>query len=240
MTHSCSRAPLSLNLMGKLPLPGLAKTRLIPELGAQGAAAAQARLWTHVAGVTRTWCAARPGRLYRLWCTPDTTHPLCCTLAASDQLRQQPPGDLGQRMALIAAAAASEASCLFLIGSDAASLTAADLDAAEQALTTLPAVLGPTEDGGYLLLGLQRPDPSLFQNVTWGTATVAAATRERFRALGWSWHELPLRWDVDTPADWQRFIDLNGVQGAGSLAGPGRSPGGVWGEAPVGFGAKPQ
>ncbi|MBF0175523.1 MAG: TIGR04282 family arsenosugar biosynthesis glycosyltransferase [Magnetococcales bacterium] len=199
-------AYISLNLMAKVPQPGLVKTRLMPMLGAEGAAHAHARLLAHVVAKARAWCAAGPDRLFRLWCTPNTTHPACANLAQVGQLRLQPSGDLGERMAAITRAALAESPAMLLIGGDAVSLTLTDLDAAAQALTTHPAVLGPTEDGGYLLLGLRQTDPSLFRGMAWSTPTVALATRERFGVLGWSWHELPLRWDVDTPADWQRFV----------------------------------
>ncbi|MBF0137959.1 MAG: TIGR04282 family arsenosugar biosynthesis glycosyltransferase [Magnetococcales bacterium] len=199
-------AQISLHLMGKVPVAGLVKTRLIPELGAAGAARAQVRLLRQVATMARLWCQARPGRLFRLWFTPDTGHPLCAALAEPDELRVQPPGDLGQRMAAIVDVALAETDLMLLIGSDAVSLTPVDLDAAEQALALVPAVLGPTEDGGYLLLGLRQAAPSLFQGMIWSTPGVAMATRARLAALGWSWYELSRQWDVDTPADWYRFL----------------------------------
>lgn len=66
-------------------------------------------------------------------------------------------------------------------------------------------MLVPTEDGGYCLLGLRRYAPILFNDIPWGTELVLEQTRARLRELGWSWHELPERWDVDRPEDVERL-----------------------------------
>jgi glycosyltransferase A (GT-A) superfamily protein (DUF2064 family) len=80
-------------------------------------------------------------------------------------------------------------------------------------------VLGPVEDGGYWLIGVSRGAAgfrggedaraahvgALFRAVPWSTPGVLHETRERLRALGWRWHELPVRWDVDRPEDLERL-----------------------------------
>src|SRR5262249_50291802 len=58
-------------------------------------------------------------------------------------------------------------------------------------------VLGPAEDGGYYLIGIKAPHLHLFQDIAWGTAEVAAATRLRARALGLPVVELDTWYDVD-------------------------------------------
>ena len=70
------------------------------------------------------------------------------------------------------------------------------------------AVLIPAEDGGYVLIGLRRYLPTVFEGITWSTPQVLAQTRERLRAAGASWTELAPLWDVDEPADWQRLQKL--------------------------------
>ena len=87
----------------------------------------------------------------------------------------QSPGDLGER--LIAAAAG-------LAGRDA--------------------VLGPAVDGGYYLLGIKAVERTLFEGVSWSTATVADETRARMRRLDWTWMELAEQEDVDDVAAWDR------------------------------------
>jgi glycosyltransferase A (GT-A) superfamily protein (DUF2064 family) len=69
----------------------------------------------------------------------------------------------------------------------------------------MDAVIGPAEDGGYVLIGLRRYAPELFKGVSWGTDLVLKETRERLRVLGWQWHELKERWDVDRPEDMKRL-----------------------------------
>jgi glycosyltransferase A (GT-A) superfamily protein (DUF2064 family) len=85
------------------------------------------------------------------------------------------------------------------------------LDVAELrfALTALQtgrdAVLGPAEDGGYVLIGLRRTNPMLFQHIAWSTSRVLPATRQRLRRAALDWAELPLGWDVDHPKDIRRW-----------------------------------
>ena len=93
-----------------------------------------------------------------------------------------------------------------LIGSDCPSVGTTELRAAlDQLATGRDAVLGPAADGGYVLVGLRRPCPSLFRDIAWSTPTVLAATRRRLDRVGLAWVELPAGWDVDTPADLRRL-----------------------------------
>jgi glycosyltransferase A (GT-A) superfamily protein (DUF2064 family) len=72
------------------------------------------------------------------------------------------------------------------------------------------AVLGPAEDGGYVLLGLRHAAPALFRDMPWGEESIAALTRERMRELGWRWRELPALRDLDRPEDldWYRALSV--------------------------------
>ena len=87
---------------------------------------------------------------------------------------------------------------LFALNFDFAKVKAADYDA----------VLIPAEDGGYVLIGLRRPLPEVFKGVAWSTPRVLAQTEAQLRAAGASWRLLPALWDVDEPADWQRWQAL--------------------------------
>jgi hypothetical protein len=73
------------------------------------------------------------------------------------------------------------------------------------------AVFGPAEDGGYVLVGLRRPQPHLFSRMAWSTSMVMPETRSRAHALGLRVMELPTLWDVDVPADLPRLGTLEAM-----------------------------
>jgi rSAM/selenodomain-associated transferase 1 len=188
---------LEVAVFAKAPIAGFAKTRLIPRLGAEGAAQLQAQL------VTRALVTARAADIgpVTLWCAPDCAHPLFRD--AGVPLRPQPEGDLGARM-LAAFEAASGA--LVLIGSDCPCLEPQDLRDAAAALDDADVAIAPAEDGGYGLIAARAPHPRLFEDVPWSTSRVAAATRLRARETGLRLCELRTVWDVDTPADHARAV----------------------------------
>lgn len=199
------RAPAAVAVVAKAPVPGLAKTRLIPLLGAVGAARAQRRFALQTLATVRS---ASTGPL-TLWCAPDTRHRFFHALRVRHGVvcLPQPPGDLGQRMvAAMAAHFATRPHMPWLVvGTDCPALTPAHLQHAADALQTHDAVLIPAEDGGYVLLGLRRPLGCAFERIDWSTERVLNQTRERLREAGGTWVELPALWDVDEPADWQRW-----------------------------------
>jgi hypothetical protein len=69
------------------------------------------------------------------------------------------------------------------------------------------AVLGPSSDGGYYLLGLKTPHRRMFEDVAWSTDQVARQTRERAVEIGLALHELPAWYDVDDLASLQMLHD---------------------------------
>jgi uncharacterized protein len=181
-------------VLAKAPVPGLAKTRLIPSIGAHAAAVLQARLTERT---IETAVAADLGPV-TLWCAPDCAHASFRTLREhyGILLKPQRHGDLGTRML-----AAMQSGPTLAIGTDCPALRAAHLKNAADALAEHDAVLVPAEDGGYVLVGTNAPLPGLFEDIEWGTAHVAAQTRARAKALGLRLHELPSLWDVDTEDD---------------------------------------
>ena len=117
----------------------------------------------------------------------------------------QPDGDLGQRMHT-----AFRLHCvdgpLLLIGTDCPALQPAHLRLAARALIEgNDAVICPAEDGGYVLVGLRRPQASLFDAMPWSTDRVMADTRARAQAAGLRVRELDTLWDVDLPSDLPRL-----------------------------------
>ncbi len=192
-------------VFAKAPRAGTVKTRLIPALGPEGAAAVHRLLTTHtVATLSRSRLAP-----LTLCVTPDVDDDFLRALArrAGMTLEAQEDGDLGRRMAAALRRAQADVARVLLVGTDCPNLDEAYLNAALEALESgADVVLGPAEDGGYVLVGLSRPvDERLFQDIDWGTDQVLEQTRARIRALEWSWRELPPRWDVDRPEDLTRL-----------------------------------
>jgi len=195
---------LAILVFARAPVPGAAKTRLIPLLGAAAAATLQGRLLRRAMATAR---AAAPGEL-ELWCAPDATHPALLAAAQAHRatLRVQHGTDLGSRMAHAFTDALRRAPHVICIGTDCPALTVQHLhDAANALRTGHDAVFAPAEDGGYALVGLARNEPRLFSGITWGSAQVMAQTRERLRTCGLHAQELETLWDVDRPEDWQRL-----------------------------------
>ncbi|MEO8805046.1 MAG: TIGR04282 family arsenosugar biosynthesis glycosyltransferase [Burkholderiaceae bacterium] len=186
-------------VMAKAPVAGFAKTRLIPTLGAQGAAALALRLLQHA---VEQALAAGLG-LVELCCAPDQHHPAFASVcdAAGLVATDQGDGDLGARMARAFERRLAADRAVLLIGTDAPALDATMLRRAADALESTDAVFVPALDGGYALVGLRRPAPSLFDTMTWSVPTVMAHTRERLAAAGLRHTELPPLADIDEAAD---------------------------------------
>lgn len=200
-----SSPQVAIAIMAKAPIAGLAKTRLIPLLGARGAAALQ-RWLLHRTVTTALLADLGP---VSLWCTPDTEHPEFAIWAGDHRvtLRQQSAGDLGERMAQAVAESPGVGGTL-VIGTDCPLLTPADLYAAAAVLFEHDAVLAPAEDGGYVLIGLRQAASQVFSGVDWSTDQVMAQTRQRLTGMGWSWLEFLPFWDVDRSTDFERLFPL--------------------------------
>ena len=192
-------------ILAKAPVAGLAKTRLIPLLGAAGAARAQRRFALNTLQLVPQ---AALGPVI-LWCAPDATHRFFCALrrVAGTVCVNQPQGDIGARMlhACVHHFAHHADLPLLLVGTDCPVLAPGHLQQAAQALQQHDVVLIPAEDGGYVLIGMRRLIPQVFEGITWSTPHVMAQTRDQLRRAGVSWLELPTLWDVGEPADWQRL-----------------------------------
>lgn len=192
-------------ILAKAPIPGLAKTRLIPHLGADGAAALQRWL------LHRTLATALAADLgpVTLWCAPETDHPdfVACQALGPVRLCRQPDVDLGGRMHAAVAASSSPAGTL-VIGTDCPALTPDILREAAVALREHDTVVIPAEDGGYVLIGQRQPVYAVFQHVDWSTDKVMAQTRRQLEAAGLTWQELARLWDVDRFEDVERLLGL--------------------------------
>lgn len=187
-----------IQIFAKAPLPGVAKSRLIPALGSEGAALLQAHFIRHTLATT-----AEMQLPTELWCAPDKNHPAFIAAAHdfSVYLYPQEGDDLGERMNHALTAGLSRGGPVVLIGTDCPMLTVDDLHEAFYALAKHDAVLGPSADGGYYLIGLNSPQPQLFTEMPWSTSSVLNDTHTRLNSAGLRWHELRTLHDIDTPAD---------------------------------------
>lgn len=191
-----------LAVLARAPIAGKAKTRLIPALGAAGAARLHRQL---VLQTLETAHTANVGPV-TLWGTTEGFDRFFRALVRSGvRYRPQPSGDLGERMMNVISATLP--SPTLLIGTDCPPLTPEHLRAAADALISgLDAVFIPAEDGGYALIGLRsNAHVGLFSNIAWGTGSVMEETRAALRKLGLRWSELPALWDVDRPEDLDRW-----------------------------------
>ena len=196
---------IGIAILAKAPVPGFAKTRLLPALSAATAARIHRELTLRT---LRTACNAGLGKL-SLWCAPDPQQRFFRAIARSKDLgprvalQRQVDGDLGQRMAAVFAGACGP---LLLVGTDCPAMTIDHLRQAAQVLEDgSDAVFIPAEDGGYALVGLRQSVPELFAGIEWGSDQVFAQTRERMKQHGLRWRELETLWDVDRPEDVVRW-----------------------------------
>lgn len=193
--------PTRIVIFDKAPVPGRVKTRLISILGEVGAARLAQRMLlatiaeAEAAGLSAPELCATPHHDDAEWLPflPD----------AAIRYSDQGDGDLGERLGRAANRVLGAGEAILLIGTDCPALDRHKLRAAAAALLSNDAVIHPTVDGGYALLGLRRFDRSLFEGIEWSSATVAAETIKRIEALGWSLSVGDTLRDVDVPADLQ-------------------------------------
>ena len=184
-------------VFAKAPVPGEVKTRLIPALGADGAARLAARMLEQTLEAA---AAAGVGPVEL--CTDAPLDPPPRPGSFAPQISLQGNGDLGERLSRAAKRVVEDVGDpLLLIGTDCPELDCIRLRAAAEALGDHDAVILPAADGGYVLLGLKRFDPLLFSDIAWSTNRVAAETIGRIRRLGWSLHVGETLRDVDEPDD---------------------------------------
>ncbi|RPF71880.1 TIGR04282 family arsenosugar biosynthesis glycosyltransferase [Aurantiacibacter spongiae] len=186
----------TVNLFAKFPVPGKAKTRLIPALGPEGAAALHRRL------TERTLARVRASGLpFAVRYTGASAGDFAAWLGGDVPLTEQGEGDLGERLARVEAPA-------ILLGADIPDLSERHLAEAARALRDHDTVIGPAADGGYYLLGFTTECPALFTGIAWGTKTVRKGTMKAISGAGLSCAVLQTLHDCDRPEDLARWPDL--------------------------------
>ena len=180
-------------IFARAPVRGKVKTRLAREVGEDAALAA------HKALVAATLNKLAPGRgdfAPEIWVQGHA--PEVDEWRRRFPVHRQPEGDLGTRMAAAFAHGARA-----LVGCDIPCLAAAHVERALGLLACADVVLGPTEDGGYCLIAMHRPQPALFTGVAWGTDRVLDDTLAA--AAGLCVRLLEPLWDVDDGRDFARW-----------------------------------
>ncbi len=161
-------------LFARYPIAGKAKTRLIPALGPEGAAALHRRLVLRTLRTAREACRVLPADL-EVHFDGDTEQAMSHWLGNDARFFPQCVGDLGERMAsAFEESFRAGSAATVIVGSDCPGLSPDAIISAFASLRETPTVLGPAQDGGYYLIGLSRPIPELFRGIPWGTDRVLA------------------------------------------------------------------
>ena len=189
------------------PLLGQVKSRLAVEIGPQQALA------VYEAMLGRLGALLNRGKLaeWDLWVTSNVSHESFLSLCNKTNIYLQAGQDLGARMdgAIQQTLRDEELESVILIGTDCPALTEDYLDQALLALNSgVDVVLGPAEDGGYVLVGMTRPLTAVFEDIPWGTDQVMARTLEALRVNDLNYRLLDTLWDVDRPEDLVRLKQL--------------------------------
>lgn len=185
----------------RYPVPGKAKTRLIPAIGAEAAARLHQQMAEHTLSQAQQW-RSTPSRTIEVWFTGGNLTEMQTWLGEDLHYQIQPEGDLGDRLVYGFQSAFDRAiESVVVIGTDCPQLDTAILNQAFLELQNADLVLGPAKDGGYYLIGLRQLYSELFANIPWSTADVLDSTTQQAANLGLTWFYLPVLADVDFPED---------------------------------------
>ncbi|MBI1310063.1 DUF2064 domain-containing protein [bacterium] len=184
--------------MTRIPKAGRVKTRLIPALGAEGAAKLHAALLANTLRLAERHSSQRSDVDVDVRFTGQNSESSDAGHCSKAVWLEQHEGDLGERMhGAISTAIDEGAQAVTVIGTDCPQLSTETLDRTWNLLEQHDVVLGPADDGGYYLLAVKQPDARLFERVTWGTGQVLGQTLDRCRELGKSVGLLPPLSDID-------------------------------------------
>lgn len=201
-------ADQTLIIFTRYPEPGKTKTRMIPALGAEGAAQLQRQMSEHTLKNAQEWQKVSGGKIAIYFAGGDVS--LMSNWLGKDlNYYPQVTGDLGYKMqSAFNQAFDNGATKVVTIGIDCPDINLTILNQAFSSLSEHDLVLGKAEDGGYYLIGLHRLIPELFQNINWGTSQVLAQTQNIANGLNLNTAYLPTLRDVDRPEDlfiWEKY-----------------------------------
>ena len=196
---------VALAIMAKAPMAGAVKTRLCPPLSPEDAAALYRCFLLDKITQVRSLEGARTVIAF----TPDTERDLFEELAPGVHLVEQRGNDLGSRLlnSLDELLGRGHIGAIAL-DSDTPTLPTEFLRQAIDLVLEpgIDVVLGPSDDGGYYLIGMRKIWPDLFEAMPWSTSKVLTETMRRAEALGLRVAFLPSWFDVDNPEDLERLV----------------------------------
>jgi len=195
-------------LFARAPEYGQVKTRLAAGIGDQAALVIYRQLLEH----TFQMVADSQLAPIELHVDGNQTHPFMQQIAtqAGAKIVVQQGIDLGERMYRALDGALQQREAVIIIGTDCPVMDAAYLENALQQLARgTEVVVGPSEDGGYVLIGATRADDRVFHNINWGCDSVMQQTRLAMKGAGIGFSELEILWDIDHPEDLRRWQRIN-------------------------------
>jgi rSAM/selenodomain-associated transferase 2/rSAM/selenodomain-associated transferase 1 len=201
----------TLIIFSRYPQPGTAKTRLIPVLGAEGAAVLQRRMTEHALATASALNRRHPLAI-EIHFEDGGPERMRRWLGAAATFRRQKTGDIGQRMRhALADAFAGQADRAVLIGTDIPGITSDLLEKAYRLLADNDLVFGPAADGGYYLIGataaaFQKLEGRLFDGIEWGGSRVLEQSLARAGEAGATVERVETLTDVDRPTDLPAWI----------------------------------
>ncbi|NOR52423.1 MAG: DUF2064 domain-containing protein [Gammaproteobacteria bacterium] len=191
-------------IFAKAPIAGHAKSRMIPLLGAEGAAQLHREITRRLLRRLTNRLKSEPDYQIELWAASAIDHPFFeeCSGEFGVVLKLQQGDDLGERQFLAMDSALGESDHVVIIGSDVVSLTEMDIKNAFNALQQgYELVISPAEDGGYGLIGGSRVERDIFDGIHWGAELVYKEITDNLNRLEYNWHQLAEVWDLDQPDD---------------------------------------
>ncbi|MDJ0649437.1 MAG: TIGR04282 family arsenosugar biosynthesis glycosyltransferase [Xenococcaceae cyanobacterium MO_188.B19] len=198
----------TLIIFTRYPEPGKTKTRMIPALGAEGAAKLQRQMSEHTLKTATEWQKSSGGNI-AIYFAGGNVSLMSNWLGKDLTYYPQKEGNLGYRMESAFNQAFNRGvTRVVTIGIDCPDINLVILNQAFSCLSEKELVLGKAEDGGYYLIGLNYLIPELFQNINWGTSQVLAQTQNIANSLNLNTAYLPMLRDVDRPEDlfiWQKY-----------------------------------
>ncbi len=201
--HPAAATP-AIIVFARLPEPGKVKTRLARATGDLLAAGVYRACAEHA--FSQTLQLPATVRKFVFFADPADEQEIKRWVPAGFSCLPQSGADVGQRMANAAQSVLSTgASACVIVGTDAPDLSPAILQDAIAALDRVDVVLGPALDGGYYLIGMNRPRPELFTGISWGTSSVFASTLDAVKQANLTVGLLPALLDIDTGEDLDRW-----------------------------------
>jgi rSAM/selenodomain-associated transferase 1 len=195
--------------MARFPVLGTVKTRLAADIGQIDALSVYRKLLSHAVGEVLT---LKSDQFFRAVFVAESDHLFKFTaeFPGFDAVHEQNGKDLGERMfsAVRILQQSDDISGALIVGPDIPRLTASTIESAGRLLSNHDLVLGPTEDGGYYLIGMSRPVKELFLDIAWSTSTVLRQSLAIAGQKGLCVKTLPVLRDLDTAEDLSFFADF--------------------------------